>query len=313
MTSLDALFLIPLFIIGGICSFTDIKYGKIKNKWVKLGLVWTGLLYLSLIFYTIFYTHRGENLGYILEMLINGLIALGVGYFLWQFKLWSAGDAKLFTLYAFLVPLKFYSNYYIAYFPSFILLANAFMLIIIFLIGEALLFTIKNRPKITSLPWGQWLKPENLKPKIINTAKTYLNYIIILIGLRWGMQALSRAFGQEMGSNFPLLFLIFFFARRYLFRFILKNKKVVSALGIFTGAYTFYLISQGQAASLFGILKIAFIFMVTIGLLMKFLSLYVEKKEVSKTFPFALFMLAACFATLAVKGFLLSPILSLFY
>ena len=75
---LDLLFLIPLFIIGGICTFTDFRYGKIKNKWIVLGLIWIILLYLSLIFYT----QQGDNIYYILQMLINGLIAALVGYFL---------------------------------------------------------------------------------------------------------------------------------------------------------------------------------------------------------------------------------------
>ena len=312
MTSLDALFLIPLFVIGGICAFTDIRYGKIKNKWIKAGLIWAALLYLSLIFYTIFYLHQKENIGYILEMLINGLIALGVGYFLWQFKLWSAGDAKLFTLYAFLIPLSFYSNYYLNYFPSFALLVNTFLLIILFLVIEALFSSIKNRPKKIGLIWRKWFELKKLTPKIVSSAKLYLNYLAFFIILRIIIQPISRAFAPKMGSNFALFFLIFFIARRYLFGFLFKSKKIMPVLSILGGGYAIYLISQGQGVLLFSMLKMALIFMVTIGLLMRFLGQYIEKKEVKKTFSFAPFMLLASLITIIIKGSLLSFILSLF-
>ena len=318
MALLDALFLIPLFVIGGICAFTDIKYGKIKNKWIKAGLIWTALLYLSLAFSAVFSSQQ-ENISYILEMAVNGSIALGVGYFLWQFKLWSAGDAKLFTLFAFLIPLKFYSASYLNYFPSFALLVNTFLLILLFLMGEALFFGLKNgfklinQPKnIKNLPWKKWLKPKNLKPKILNTAKMYLNYIAIFIVLRLGMQIMGQASTQEKTSNFTLIFLIFFIARRYFFGLLVKNKKVISFLGVLTGGYAVYSISHGQGAPLFSMLKTALIFMVTIGLLMRFLGQYIEKKEVKKTFSFAPFMLLASLITIIIKCSLLSFILSLF-
>ena len=312
MTPLDSLFLIPLFVIGGTCAFTDIRYGKIKNKWIKAGLIWAALLYLSLIFYTIFYLHQKENIGYILEMLINGLIALGVGYFLWQFKLWSAGDAKLFTLFAFLIPLNFYSNYYLNYFPSFILLVNTFLLIILFLVIKALFSSIKNRPKKIGLIWRKWFELKKLTPKIVSSAKLYLNYLAFFIILRIIIQPISRAFAPKMGSNFALFFLILFIARRYLFGFLFKSKKIMPVLSILGGGYAIYLISQGQGVLLFSMLKMALIFMVTIGLLMRFLGQYIEKKEVKKTFSFAPFMLLASLITIIIKGSLLSFILSLF-
>jgi len=53
--------------------------------------------------------------------------------------------------------------------------------------------------------------------------------------------------------------------------------------------------------------------MVAIGLLMKFLNQYIEKKEVDKTFAFAPFMFGAAIITIITRGFLLSFVLSLFY
>jgi len=259
------------------------------------------------------------SVDYVLKVYLNAGIALLLGYLIWRFNGWSAGDAKLFTLFAFLIPLKFYSASYLNYFPSFALLVNTFLLILLFLMGEALFFGLKNgfklinQPKnIKNLPWKKWLKPKNLKPKILNTAKMYLNYIAIFIVLRLGMQIMGQASTQEKTSNFTLIFLILFIARRYLFGFFFKSKKIMPVLSILGGGYAIYLISQGQGVLLFSMLKMALIFMVTIGLLMRFLGQYIEKKEVKKTFSFAPFMLLASLITIIIKGSLLSFILSLF-
>ena len=111
----DILFLAPLFFVGSICCYTDIKYGKIKNKWILMGLIWVVFIYTVLSIYTIFFLHRWENINYLIKALINGFTAFFLGYLLWHFKLWAAGDAKLFTLFAFLIPLKFYSKSYFSH------------------------------------------------------------------------------------------------------------------------------------------------------------------------------------------------------
>ena len=44
-------FLIPLGIIGVLCSYTDLKYGKIPNKLIGVGFVYGIFLFLSLFIY----------------------------------------------------------------------------------------------------------------------------------------------------------------------------------------------------------------------------------------------------------------------
>ncbi|MBU2634963.1 hypothetical protein KJ841_00605, partial [Patescibacteria group bacterium] len=66
---LDYLFLPLLFFIGLITSYQDFKEGKIKNKWIILGLIWgLGVYLLFLIFGSLsFY--------YVSKVLINSIIA----------------------------------------------------------------------------------------------------------------------------------------------------------------------------------------------------------------------------------------------
>jgi len=98
---------------------------------------------------------------------------------------WAAGDAKLFALFSFLIPLIDYSRDKIIYFPSFVLLLNIYTICLLWLIFKGVLrfrikeinplgFFNKNKQKIRD-----FLKkiPENFKPnKIFN----FLNLILIL-------------------------------------------------------------------------------------------------------------------------------------
>jgi len=135
MFFLSLLFGSIIIFIGGVTSYEDIRYGKIKNKWILSGLIGGILIFLLGISLGII-----DNWAYIQKVIINTFIALVVGYLMWQYKLWAAGDAKLFALYAFLVPLNYYSNWYLEYFPSFVLLVNTFLLALCFLLAKAIYF-----------------------------------------------------------------------------------------------------------------------------------------------------------------------------
>jgi len=58
-------------------------------------------------------------MSYLIVLLLNAGLALTVGFFMWWFQLWAAGDAKLFSMMAFVLPFTFYRYKMIKYFPSF--------------------------------------------------------------------------------------------------------------------------------------------------------------------------------------------------
>jgi hypothetical protein len=140
---IDILFLPVLFFIGAIASYQDFYCGKIKNKWIILGLVWGGGVFAVFTTWNLAANFLLDIWGiqlpvilwaYILKVLLNALIALAAGYFLWYFDVWAAGDAKLFFIFALLLPLKYYWRSALPYFPSAVLLINTFIPIIIFLV-----------------------------------------------------------------------------------------------------------------------------------------------------------------------------------
>ena len=89
------IFLSIILITGVITMITDLKIKKIYNDHLTIGLV----LGLAALIYSAVWTQ--EN---VLFHLGNFLIAFVVGTLFYRFDLWKGGDAKLFTLYAFLMP-----------------------------------------------------------------------------------------------------------------------------------------------------------------------------------------------------------------
>jgi len=81
--------------IGVFTSFTDIKSKKIYNHYLTIGAVGG----LAAVVFTAVWAH--EN---ILFHFINSLIAFLGGAFFYRIGVWKGGDAKLFMLYAFLMP-----------------------------------------------------------------------------------------------------------------------------------------------------------------------------------------------------------------
>jgi Flp pilus assembly protein protease CpaA len=84
-----------ILIIGAITTFTDLKSRKIYNQHLAIGAV------LGLIATAYTAVFRDED---ILFHAMNGLVAFLIGFILHRSALWKGGDAKLFALYAFLMP-----------------------------------------------------------------------------------------------------------------------------------------------------------------------------------------------------------------
>jgi len=159
----NVLFLPVLFFIGIITSYEDFKYGKVKNKWILLGLIWgLVIIFFFVIWYFIaspvtrFYYFNilqlpdnsqvsvfTVNIDYLGSVILNAVIALVVAFLMWRFNAWAAGDAKLFIVYSMLTPLTYYWKSYLSYFPSFILLINIFIPIFLYLLVRSCLYYFK--------------------------------------------------------------------------------------------------------------------------------------------------------------------------
>ncbi len=137
---LNIFFVSLILFLGAITSYEDLRFGKVRNKWIVLGLVIGSIVWFS------FFIFNQVNLNYLGLLLLNFACASVFSFLLWRFSSWAAGDAKMFILYSFITPLYFYSDFYINIFPSFIIIFNTFLILLACLFFQSILFGL-NRAK----------------------------------------------------------------------------------------------------------------------------------------------------------------------
>jgi len=159
-TILNILFVPAVLLAGFLAASSDIKTGKVRNSLIKKGFYYGLIVYSLLFIWTIARKYSGFlsiffgktyyiDFNYFVDLSINTIIALIVGVILWKLNFWAAGDAKLFALFSFLVPLIDYSRDKIIYFPSFVLLLNIYIICLFYLIFTGI---SKIRFKVTDFP-----------------------------------------------------------------------------------------------------------------------------------------------------------------
>ena len=97
----DRLLFGVIFIVGGITIFTDLKERRIYNRHLLAGALIGGIVLLCGV--VLGHENRVGN-G------VNGLAAMLAGATLFYVRIWKGGDAKLFTLLAFLMPATGYKS-----------------------------------------------------------------------------------------------------------------------------------------------------------------------------------------------------------
>lgn len=198
-------FLPMILFLGIVNSYEDIKFGKIKNKWILMAVFYSILVYFYLYFLNNVYN---LNSVFILNFIINSALALITGFLMWNFELWTAGDAKLFFAFTVLIPISKLQGYF-----SFInFLANTFVPISIYFLVFAI-FKTANKKKIYYF-------------KKTFDIKTISNLILFIFGFSW---LVSMAFGFLKLRNIALSLLILFLLYSFIER-ILKIKVVYISL-----------------------------------------------------------------------------------
>jgi Flp pilus assembly protein protease CpaA len=147
---LNILFISLISILSFFIVKDDLQHKKIKNKFILAGFFMGGSLFL------VGFLFGFIQLTYLRDVLINFCLALTVAYLFWLAAFWPAGDAKLFALVAFLLPLNFYWKSYVPFFPSIMLLANIFICVYGVLFLRSLVYLVglsyKERRAVFSFP-----------------------------------------------------------------------------------------------------------------------------------------------------------------
>ena len=222
--NLIEIFLIPFAIfIGIITSYEDYKEGRIKNKWIIISLLYSLAVLLIAVTYLF---SKGETLNqvYIYDYFLNIFFALFAGLIIWYGGLWSAGDAKLFTAYAALVPLSIYQLGYIQHFPAFIILVNTFFPLFIYYFFKIMLkTTLKEKAAVIK---GM------LNPKFLLNSVLFIFAFVWIIKLGLGFSNEYTTLANNIFVTIALLFIILFIFNNFLKVDLLAISIIISVIEI---------------------------------------------------------------------------------
>ncbi len=159
----SVLFLPGLIALGAVSSYTDFKYGCIKNIHLLFGFFYGCTIYAFLFF--------SGRLGYNAYFLLGNLaIAAVIAYMLYINQVWSAGDGKLFIVLSFLSP--WFEHALMFRLPALSLLINIgiFSLLYMLVFDCKIIFS-----HLFHLP----------RQEIIETAKFFAKSLITVFSVTW--------------------------------------------------------------------------------------------------------------------------------
>lgn len=207
-------YLMPFIITMGILTcYTDVRYHKIKN----IHLLFLSFL-IILLYIFLFVFKRYFSVDFLKLFFLNFLTSLIIGFIFYINKLWGAGDAKLFILYSLLILPNKYSNILPLF--SFVLFTNTFLISTIMLLP----FLI--------IKYGKEIFQEVIRLGILwEPTKTFL----ITFSIVWIVRPILEVikFENDFFINFTLIYLLYFFIYRLIYKFKKNVLLIIILIGLF--------------------------------------------------------------------------------
>ncbi len=260
MQTYELLLLAGLLFIGTVTSYEDIKEGRIRNKWVAAGLLYS---FCATFFYaaSIYSTQNILPLGMIFGYALNIALVLAIGIALWMLDFWNAADAKLAAVLASLVPISY--SFGIPFAPFIIVLLNTFLMSFAVLFMILLLKTsLKEKAEVFG----------GVKPKAVAESA------IFVFGFSWAAKNILKLAGFEQGIPATLAIVLIFLLA--LSHFSVEHLPISIAFSVLHIAFGFASFTIPYMASL-ALLLLLFI------ITQKFVIGLSELKFRQETIPFA--------------------------
>ena len=211
---------IQSFIVFILCictSFTDIKSKKIYNKIIIYAFTLSSIVYICL-------WNQIERC-FIINHVINVFITLILSFAFFYFKIWAAGDAKLFSLISYMIPFSMYEVNEHNVFPSMYLLILIFGVAFIYVVIETIILWIRDNKKFSNFSQkGSFIK-SNWKDFIIQYFVAY--FLVLLIN-----NIILRFYFDFYRYNGALLIICNMLFITFLYRAVNKRKYYIRILAI---------------------------------------------------------------------------------
>lgn len=131
---------ILIIILCLISSLTDFKHKKIYNKYLFM------YASISSVVYLIFF--RYIDINNIMPYVFNLIITVVLSYMFYTYKIWAAGDAKLFITITYMIPYELYEVTNKVLFPTLYLLIIIFGTAFISIVIESIFLLITRKKTI---------------------------------------------------------------------------------------------------------------------------------------------------------------------
>lgn len=240
-------------ILGVVSTITDFKNKKIYNK----NIIY--VLMASLFIYIVLW--KQITIQYITNYCINIIISVIISFSFYYFKIWSAGDAKLFLAIIIIIPYNIYNVEKTNLFPALYLLIIIFSIGFFYVVLETLVLWVKDKKRIQIFK----LKIKNIKQIIINY---FMGYFVILfinnITLKFVPDFRINNGGLMLICNMLILF--------FLYRIIKRKRKTLIIMSLFLIANSTYYFIFGLR--IYSINLKMFVFVLSIMLFRSFAEKY---------------------------------------
>ncbi len=216
-------------VLGIISSATDFKNKKIYNKNIIFAVIVSILVYIIL--------WKQIEVIYIKNYLINLGISAAISFLFFYFKIWAAGDSKLFLAIVVMIPYELYEVDINNVFPALYLLIMIFSIAFIYVFLETIYLWIKDKEKFKKIKELKLEKVE-IKDFII---KYFMGYFIVLF-----INNITLKFFTEFRiNNSGLMLICNMLILIFVYRVIREEKQSLIVTFIFIVANVLYYIICG--------------------------------------------------------------------
>lgn len=214
--------------LGVRVSLHDYRTNTIPNRYIRqstvVGLVWVVLLmaWKAWPVWRELQVFGYEHWPYPLIMALNIALCWVIGFLLWYFDLWSAGDGKLLGVWSFFLTPGMYTHPLVDYFPGFVHLFNTFFIVFVIICTELFVSVawsaVRNSTSIRVYRrmWT-WLRSNAVS--LLRTAVTMLLLVLLVINSRkYAAFGIRQIVQVDEFTMYLLLFLVFERVRHFVER-----------------------------------------------------------------------------------------------